>query len=529
MAPTNKDLLSLIATVLGGGATPEQVQQLNDLLESDSQAVELFTLFSQQEVDLRHVLKTDCVHAMSGKRLAGAGSAARSANVVEKQPLITHFMRRMMPVLAAAAMLLVLIAAIQRSLPPDKVAKRADSHASIANDKIVPAIVTKPPAPVAVLTSESGAVWQGPKIFRGQSLREGDAVTLVKGELRISMGFGAEIAAKGPCALRIIARDRVQLEFGEVAVHVADWAHGFVVETPTMEVVDLGTTFVVSASRNESVEASVIKGQVRVNPRQVANGSPRTILVSEGESLLVERTGRQTNLPLKPEGLIDFGSEHPFRPIGLHNSGFGFGVGEEDPNWRVVAGPTDATFSGPQFAAVCVPDERYMANDPKSSQWVSMTKWRAATPLATYTFETKFDLTGFDLSTVRLFGRFLADNGIKEVRVNGKPVILESWVDNARGQYFSLPQFRTVNVTSGLVPGVNTIQIDVLNGRIYSPNDDSTVPNPVALRVEWEGFGRPARAPSEGKSKASQKSPLEAEKSNDRQMSANTRQHHCPT
>ena len=125
----------------------------------------------------------------------------------------------------------------------------------------------------------------------GQSLREGDAVTLVKGEARISMGFGAEIAAKGPCALRIVSRDRVQLEFGEVAVHVADWAHGFTVETPAMDVVDLGTTFVVSASSDDSAETSVIKGQVRVSPHKTIEGSPRSVLVSEGEALTVESTG----------------------------------------------------------------------------------------------------------------------------------------------------------------------------------------------------------------------------------------------
>jgi ferric-dicitrate binding protein FerR (iron transport regulator) len=124
------------------------------------------------------------------------------------------------------------------------------------------------------------------------------------------MGFGAEIAAKGPCSLRILARDRVQLEFGEVAVHVADWARGFTVVTPTMDVVDLGTTFVVSASQGSSSETSVIKGQVRVSPHKTVDGGPRSVLVSEGEALMVERSGRRTTLPSKPEetaAYIDFG------------------------------------------------------------------------------------------------------------------------------------------------------------------------------------------------------------------------------
>ena len=85
-----------------------------------------------------------------------------------------------------------------------------------------------------------------------------------------------------------------------------------------------------------------------------------------------------------------------------------------------------------------------------------MANWREAIPNSKWTFQTTFDLTGFDLSTVQLFGRFLADNGVKEVRVNGQAVMLESWVDNTPGQRFDQPQFRTVNVSEGLVEGINT-------------------------------------------------------------------------
>jgi hypothetical protein len=95
---------------------------------------------------------------------------------------------------------------------------------------------------------------------------------------------------------------------------------------------------------------------------------------------------------------------------------------------------------------------------------------------------------------VQLFGRFLADNGFHEVRVNGRPVNLESWVDNIRGQYFTQPQFRTVNVTDGLLAGANVIEIDVWNAVFQPVDTHKTTPNPMALRVEWEGFGRPKQA-----------------------------------
>lgn len=304
------------------------------------------------------------------------------------------------------------------------------------------------------------------------------------------MGSGAEITAKGPCALRFIADDRVELEVGEVAVHVAEWAQGFAVETTAMEVVDLGTTFTVAASPDASAQTNVIKGQVRVSPRQTSQDGLRSVLVSEGETLRVDPNGRRSSgaadeIDLDQWG--DWSTQAPYRPIIVHNTGHDIDVGDEDPHWRVIAGPAES-FSGPQFAVVCVPDERYLPNERETSQWVSMANWREATGNSVFTFQTTFDLTGFDLETTQLFGRFLADNGIHEVRVNGKSVELESWSDNASGQKFEHPQFRTVNVTNGLVDGTNVIEVDVWNGTfVHNP---PTVPNPMALRVEWQAFGR---------------------------------------
>ena len=160
---------------------------------------------------------------------------------------------------------------------------------------------------------------------------------------------------------------------------------------------------------------------------------------------------------------------------------------------RVVAGPEGA-FQGPEFAQVCVPYKRYLDNEPEESQWVSIRNWEEAAANSVYTFETTFHLTGYDLSTKRLFGRFLADNGIEAVRVNGRAVRVESWVDNVVGQRFDGPQFRFVNVTDGLVEGSNTIEIDVQNGTMWNSIDGqpNIAPNHMALRVEWYAFGRQA-------------------------------------
>jgi hypothetical protein len=355
----------------------------------------------------------------------------------------------------------------------------------------------KPPAPVATLASAERALWEDSQLEVGQALYEGDSIRLQQGEARISVGFGAEIVADAPCSLTFLASDRVQLHQGEVAVDVAPWAKGFTVVTKEMDIVDLGTTFTVSASPGIKSETTVLKGVVRVHPSKVRNEPRRGLLVTEGQQVSVDESGLLKNA-IRKETLqllrrLDFGVSGPYRPVVLNNSGLGLAVGDEDLHWRVVAGP-EGDFAGAQFATVCVPHERYLPNDPQASQWISIADWQTAAPNSIYTFQTEFDLEGYDLTTMQLFGRFLADNGIAAVRVNGASVQVQSWVDNVKMQPFGDPQFRFVNITEGLVKGRNVIEVDVRNGMMTTGKGEgakmSVIPNPMALRVEWYAFGR---------------------------------------
>jgi hypothetical protein len=79
----------------------------------------------------------------------------------------------------------------------------------------------------------------------------------------------------------------------------------------------------------------------------------------------------------------------------------------------------------------------------------------------------------------------IADNGVREVRVNGKPIPLKPWVLNERDQLFN--RFVVVEIRDGFVVGKNRIEFDIWNGvDRYEPEE----PNPLALRVEWQAFGR---------------------------------------
>jgi hypothetical protein len=88
----------------------------------------------------------------------------------------------------------------------------------------------------------------------------------------------------------------------------------------------------------------------------------------------------------------------------------------------------------------------------------------------------------------------LADNGVRAIRINGEPVAVQPWDDNEFGQEFTRNRFRLVKIQHGFAPGKNRLEIDVWNG-VYkwgtSPNEPvKTDPNPMSLRVEFQGYGR---------------------------------------
>lgn len=351
--------------------------------------------------------------------------------------------------------------------------------------------VSRPPAPIATLTSEQNAVWDGDFLEIGQTLYVGDTIHLIQGQAGISVGYGAEIAAHAPCQLSFLAADQVRLSEGNIDVDVAKWARGFTVFTNEMAVVDLGTTFTVSSS-GANAETTVIKGMVRAIPVKTRGGEQRSLLLSKGDRLMIDNMGNRKTFQhviFDKSHEFDFGGLAPYRPVELHNTGRGLAVGDQDANWRITNGP-DGDFVEPEYAQVCLPNERYLANDPHDSQWVSLSSWEEAAPNSVYTFQTTFNLEGYDHSTVRLFGRFLADNGVSAVRINGHEAQVESWVDNVARQEFVGPQFRFINVTEGMIEGANTVEVDVFNGTRVRLGRHMNVPNPMALRVEWYAFGR---------------------------------------
>jgi hypothetical protein len=146
----------------------------------------------------------------------------------------------------------------------------------------------------------------------------------------------------------------------------------------------------------------------------------------------------------------------------------------------------------PKPAVITPGDQSYLDNMPEASQWISVDGevLPGIPPETVHTFETNFDLSGYDLETVRIVGLFLVDDGINELRINGRPVPFKRWVTT--WDVYDFKSFHPIEISDGFVPGENIISLDVYNSPTH-PANPPDYPNPMGLRVEWQAFGCEAR------------------------------------
>ncbi|MBX3433663.1 MAG: FecR domain-containing protein [Pirellulales bacterium] len=345
-------------------------------------------------------------------------------------------------------------------------------------------VLERPGQPVACIVKETNAVW----LHRPDTttLKQGQRIDLQSGVAQLSLASGADIVMHAPCNVTLLSDNRVRLAAGEVTARVAEWATGFVVETNSLRVTDLGTQFTVSADSSGVTEAHVLEGSVLAEPFRSVRPDGKSQLLSKGQAIRVSLSKSTIDLiAAKEKQFIDhIQSFRPLKPIALWNTGLGQEVGSDDSHWQVVDGDP-ALGPYPRPAVVTGGDPVYLDNMPDASQWISISRDQLARPDSTIRFETRFDLTGYDLSSVRIVGLFLVDDAINSLTLNGRTVPFERWQSTWDVQDFQ--KFRAIEFSEGFLPEENVISIEIYNSpsRPESPGS----PNPMGMRVEWQAFG----------------------------------------
>lgn len=430
---------------------------------------------------------TNLAHANAAGQAAGSQAAdglvqTRSAPVTQRDSALAKSSRQQWAIAALAVALLV---AVGLNL--------IDWHPAPSNLVQAPPRVTRllrPSKPVANLVAMHQAVWaEGSEVELGQNLSEKRRLELVSGSAQLSMACGADIVLQAPCAITLVANDYARLESGKITAQAAEWATGFSIAANDLRVTDLGTRFALSADEEGIVEAHVLEGSVLAEALKERRPQPSSMLLKSGQAIRVDGLRSQVNLIAARRNDFVDKLEHfrPLRPIPIWNTGVGSELGSDDPHWNVTAGSNDYG-PYPRQAKITDGDTRsYKDNRPDVSQWISVsaTGYPGVPPESTHTFETTFNLDGYDIETVYIVGYFLVDDAINELRINGRPVEYKRWVTT--WDVFDFKSFHPIEIVDHFVPGENVISIDVFNSPSRPESPESN--NPTALRVEWQAFG----------------------------------------
>ena len=141
-----------------------------------------------------------------------------------------------------------------------------------------------PPHP-AIVTQAVGAYdSEGVAIRSGQNVEAG-RLSVDRGVVRLDFANGARLAVEGPAKIEVVDEMRVLLLSGIITATIPESAIGFVVDTDTARVVDLGTAFGISARDDGTTDVCVFEGEVEVSSPE--NGQRREVahLLKEGEAV----------------------------------------------------------------------------------------------------------------------------------------------------------------------------------------------------------------------------------------------------
>ena len=155
---------------------------------------------------------------------------------------------------------------------------------------------------------------------------------------------------------------------------------------------------------------------------------------------------------------------------GVDDSGAPLSLGANEQHYEIVAGSPSI------FTPVVTSHSSYMPSDASSS-WISL-----PSGFSSATYQTTFDLTGFDVSSASLDLKIAVDNTITDVLING--------VSTGFSIVFGYPAFQSwsnLTVSNNFLAGVNTLQFLAVNSG-----------GPGAFRVEASGNATAVSEPGIG-------------------------------
>lgn len=155
-------------------------------------------------------------------------------------------------------------------------------------DRVAPQVrlpdVPMPPAKVATISSRIGSDTLAYHATDSEVSVSSDIGTrLTVGKYSLPSGFlellfdsGPTTVIQGPAEFELWAKNGLELGVGKAVAKVPHSAEGFVVNTTTASIIDLGTEFGVATDLDGSTEVLVLDGKVSLKPRPLPVESPQS-------------------------------------------------------------------------------------------------------------------------------------------------------------------------------------------------------------------------------------------------------------
>ena len=126
------------------------------------------------------------------------------------------------------------------------------------------------------------------KLKSGDKLPQG-RIHLAAGMAQVTFESGTALVLEAPTEFEVRGDNEAFLHQGRATARVPEGAQGFVLDTPALHVVDLGTEFALSASASGMTDVMVIEGEIEVNlPSAPLDAQPIRLL--ENDAMRADRT-----------------------------------------------------------------------------------------------------------------------------------------------------------------------------------------------------------------------------------------------
>ena len=158
---------------------------------------------------------------------------------------------------------------------------------------------------------------------------------------------------------------------------------------------------------------------------------------------------------------------------GVDNSGTPRLDNDPELHYSLVAGPT----LGVPFVTTSTggfPIPPWLPDSPVSA-WIAPSMDTQGIFNATYTYETTFDLTGFNVGSALFGGQWAEDDFGGQILLNGFDINTFAFGSYTNTTGFDV--FSPFTITGGFLPGINKLQFAVTNNG----------GGPTGLRVEYSG------------------------------------------